>query len=673
MALCAVMGVVLDVIDIDPRNGGRLSDLLDALGDDGPEIFGIASTPSHGAHFYIATQGLAKGRLLPGIDFQAGDYSGQGRGFVFLPPTVRPSKHERDEGEPRAYRWARPVHRQATPWTQEPSEALASLLARGMAAASPNGNGRRPVHELEAECLAAGSGLQRSALMAWIQELQYQGESYRSIADRFISLVTRPDWKNYNPASPYYPSRKGHAEYWIRNLYGKAGRIIPDATPEEIAELADMSPIREDPDEETFWASRPSLSHIRDFARARRAAPWATFGECLAEAICHTPPSFQLPPLVGGEGTLNMLIAMVGKSGAGKNAATRAAKVAFKWNGVLGVIENYIPRIPLGSGEGLARSFGYNVKDKDSGRMELVRSAVSAIVTVPEIDTFKAISDRSGATISPELRKLYSGEDLGFGWADPQKRIIIPAHSYRACVIAGVQPGRGSTILADVEGGFAQRWLWLPANDPGLPDEQPEEPKPVEWNPPGVVSEISSNDDGPVMKVCKTARDAIDLARVRALRGDSDDMESHMLYTRLKVAAGLALLDGCDMVRTEDWELSGYVLKVSARTRGVIERHLREAAHKANIAQGRAEGIRREAAESTVEFRARQKIVRTLLGKIGAEWVSLRDLKNSTSGKTRDLAESILDELVEAGRIESAEVRGQNKIAGKKYRKIQRR
>ena len=60
-------------VDIDPRNGGLDSGplALDRMADDPPEIFGIAATPSHGAHFWIASQGVARTKLMKGIDLQA--------------------------------------------------------------------------------------------------------------------------------------------------------------------------------------------------------------------------------------------------------------------------------------------------------------------------------------------------------------------------------------------------------------------------------------------------------------------------------------------------------------------------------------------------------------------------------------------------------------------------
>lgn len=92
MALCAVMGHVLDAIDIDPRNGGSLAALEAELPGGLPRIYGVAHTPSGGEHYLVATMGVRKvGNIVPGVDIQAG-VEGEGRGILFLAPTVRESK-----------------------------------------------------------------------------------------------------------------------------------------------------------------------------------------------------------------------------------------------------------------------------------------------------------------------------------------------------------------------------------------------------------------------------------------------------------------------------------------------------------------------------------------------------------------------------------------------------
>jgi hypothetical protein len=98
-ALCAVTGAALDVIDIDPRNGGDKAWESFTADHPSPRVYAEVATPSGGRHLYVARTRHGK-VSRDGIDLQAGDDNGQGRGFVFLPGTVRPSKVD---GQPRPY------------------------------------------------------------------------------------------------------------------------------------------------------------------------------------------------------------------------------------------------------------------------------------------------------------------------------------------------------------------------------------------------------------------------------------------------------------------------------------------------------------------------------------------------------------------------------------------
>ena len=101
MALCAVMGRGLDLVDLDPRNGGSAESLNGFM----PTVYGVAATPSGGRHGFVRSMGVrSHDNVLPGIDIKAGDGDGLGRGFAFLAPTVRPSKVT---GELVSYRWER--------------------------------------------------------------------------------------------------------------------------------------------------------------------------------------------------------------------------------------------------------------------------------------------------------------------------------------------------------------------------------------------------------------------------------------------------------------------------------------------------------------------------------------------------------------------------------------
>jgi putative DNA primase/helicase len=131
-ALCAVMGVKADVIDVDPRNGGERGYAELVASGAMPQAYGIAQTPSGGRHYLIPRTGLAKGKPAEGVDLQAGDDRGEGRGFVFIAPTVRVAKGGPDKGRPVAYRWTREPDLDALATAERPV-ALVERIRAGKA------------------------------------------------------------------------------------------------------------------------------------------------------------------------------------------------------------------------------------------------------------------------------------------------------------------------------------------------------------------------------------------------------------------------------------------------------------------------------------------------------------------------------------------------------------
>ncbi len=102
-ALCAVMGHRIDLLDVDPRNGGDTS--VNGIKQAGawPTSYGQAATPSGGTHDFIAALGVgSRDNIAPGLDVKSGRPDGEGRGFAFIAPTVRTSK---TTGQPEPYRW----------------------------------------------------------------------------------------------------------------------------------------------------------------------------------------------------------------------------------------------------------------------------------------------------------------------------------------------------------------------------------------------------------------------------------------------------------------------------------------------------------------------------------------------------------------------------------------
>jgi AAA domain/Bifunctional DNA primase/polymerase, N-terminal len=241
-ALCAVAGYAYDVLDYDPRNGGEMSlaRLSRDLDEDGPEVYWRVSTPSGGQHLYVAALGIGKHTgFLPGLDLQGGKPDGSGRGFVFLPPTVRPSK---ETGERAGYLALTPLDKPEDPPCEPLKTYIEKCLEEKVSVKPDDGPtlGRTAISSLKAEALAAGAGEQRMALLRLVHEYERRGYDEDDIIELLIPLVQA--MPVYDEKRPWYPVKGKRPDAELIGLLHHAGAVIPDATPEEMA--GDFEPIR---------------------------------------------------------------------------------------------------------------------------------------------------------------------------------------------------------------------------------------------------------------------------------------------------------------------------------------------------------------------------------------------------------------------------------------------
>lgn len=435
---------------------------------------------------------------------------------------------------------------------------------------------------------------------------------------------------------------------------------------------------RDDPahavvDEDSFWCSRPSLEHLRLFARSRRVGPWSMLGAVLARVLAVVPPSVVLPPTIGSHASLNFFVALVAASGDGKGSSESAAADAID------TTPDVFVATP-GSGEGIPKQYAY----KANGKQINLRNSV--MVSVAEIDTLAALGNRSNSTLMPELRKAWMGERLGFGYATVDKAVPILDHRYRMTMVVGVQPGRSRALLEDSDGGTTQRFLWMPTTDPDAPDEAPDDPG--KWAvhrwPRGVVAtHESASSAQPVVEggevthlieidvlslqhPAKTAEFqvlelpsvAVDLIHsthlVKLRGGERDGLDGHAILARLKVAAALMVLDGrTDAVSESDWDLAGAVMTVSDRTRAHVQKDVAFKAAQLNHHRGKTEG-ERELVKAEVVDKARLKRVtsniRNHLRKTSP--MMMNQLKKRIAQRDRELVEDALSLLVDVGDVE---------------------
>lgn len=389
-----------------------------------------------------------------------------------------------------------------------------------------------------------------------------------------------------------------------------------------------------------FWVSRSSLCHIRRTAQARLGGPWGTLGVSMVRALATVPPKVQLQPVTGGPGSLNLCIALVGASGQGKGVAESIAKHAVQFRDKNG--NDVVPTgVPIGSGEGIARTF------RPAGSDEM--TSTTAIFTAHEVDTLTGLSGRSGSTLAAELRKLFSGEPLGFANANAATRCLVEAHTYRAGVILGVQPLRSGSLLAAADGGLPQRFLWLPVSDVDAPEMEPVPPMPLER----LVSDWGQSSGPVILGLPDEAVAEIAEHRRRVLREDPDvdPLDGHALFVREKVAAALAVLDGRRHITSQDWWLSGYVMNVSARQREICQQALRE----------KSRQIRRERALDTAEHdrmvsdskfsRAKRALTKRLDQLRSDEVIARKDLRGGLRSEVRPDFDAAINELVLEGKV----------------------
>ena len=421
-------------------------------------------------------------------------------------------------------------------------------------------------------------------------------------------------------------------------------------------EWADVMAEREQSRDPDFWDARPVLRHCLDFARARRVGPWAMLGCVLVRVIAATPPKIVIPPLTGGPVSLNLFVGIVSISGGGKGTAEAASLDVIK-----------IPHVPIvgaGSGEGIGHMFyAYNRK---TGELDQHTRAV--IVSAPEINTLTALKTRQASTLFPELHKVWMGEPLGFSYVDKEKRLNIPRHAYRLCLITGIQPANAGTILDGVDDGTPQRFLWLPANDLDAPDFRPAEPEPwYEWWTPQTHLTRA-------MDVCETARIEVEIARLDQLRGNgTGGLDGHALLGQLKIAAALAILDNrSTVINEDDWELAGMVRAISDQTRQQVINTVTRTKAVNNHVRAEAEAERAILIETRRDEHSIQRVGKSITRNLdkGDGWVAHSELRRALPSRDRGYFDDAIEALVISGQVEARSTQADhNGHVGTEYRR----
>lgn len=397
-----------------------------------------------------------------------------------------------------------------------------------------------------------------------------------------------------------------------------------------------------DADEFFLNSGSEQLEGIYGWARARYVAPWAVFVGVLLRVAASTPPTVQLPGVIGDRASLNLLCAFVGPSGAGKGISAKVAALAWPTS---------VLTLPAGSGQGIAETF---TKRDDTDEIQPV------IFDVPEIDTLTGLAKAKGSVLLPTIKSLAMGEQIGQTNATKENCRNVPAHSYRACVSVGAQPGHTDVIFEDTTGGTPQRFLWVPVTDPNILDENFDDPQPLVTDMPA----WKHGSDG-VAELTYAEPEISQLivsSHLARQRGEGDALDGHSLLTRCKVAALLAIMHGRGEVTEWDWGRSAAVMSVSDETR----RNLIEAAEDIKRQRALDEGAARAVRSEGYEVGRLQSATRSIINKLkkqNGEEMSHNELRTSLTGAHRPLLDDAVQELAESGVIDILKVKN-----GTRYR-----
>lgn len=392
---------------------------------------------------------------------------------------------------------------------------------------------------------------------------------------------------------------------------------------------------------ETFWQSRPFLTRIRDAARQSLVSPWATLMCVLARVATRIPPQVVTPRIVGGHGSLNCFVGLIGEAGKGKDAADAVASMLVP---DLRGANTIMPA----SGEGVAAMFAARRKaddDEGSDGRETTTCCINsrAYLRVSEVSQLGALMGRQGSTLGPELTKLWSGQLIGTLTKDPAKRIYAPAFGYRASMFVGVQPGNAGVILDEEATGLPQRFLWAdcadywPLDDGAFVDgyrpdpltlgDMPADPTGLQqlYRQAGRENMIDGGDANyPLTELHYPARVVSETRanRKRVMQSNTYDppseekLDTHSNFTRIKTAAVIAFLDtppGRTVQVTEaHWALSGTIMAYSKGELGKLLRYRAMARRKADADREKDRRISKTMADKSIETdkrKARKRIL----------------------------------------------------------------
>lgn len=390
---------------------------------------------------------------------------------------------------------------------------------------------------------------------------------------------------------------------------------------------------------ELFSDAGEALVSIRDWARGRLLPPVGAV-VMSAHRVLSAVPAGTTFDAGGGSGSLNTLVALVGRPGQGKDrlaAAVAGALVVTDGRGLVHPVE-----AALGSGEGVAARCaperGPDAQEDDPGT-----PPTPVIFGESEAGKVETLMNRQGSTLRQTIMSIYSGNALGS--SNKNEQMTVPRNSYTAGLWVGVQPDKAGALLGGADDGLAHRFIWTELVDPFAVDEHSSATLRAVCLPDGLKREGVTFPQAVVEQTRKALYETVKF-------GARGNHHGHRHQTRLKLAAGLALLRSDRVVNMDDWHRAGVLMDYSDRVRAWCLDHLEQ-----QIIVDEAKRVeRRDQADDEVHRnrveRNRRRILEALADDSTQDPVKWSPLMQARPSRERGAMSEALQQLINAGAVE---------------------
>lgn len=395
---------------------------------------------------------------------------------------------------------------------------------------------------------------------------------------------------------------------------------------------------------DVFSGAGAALTTLKDYARENSQPPIPfLIASALYVSTC-LPGNATFNAGVG-RGSPNLFIAVVAKSGGGKDSLMTHVSGAFSVS--TGEVQREPKQLPVGSGEGIYTALQ---PEKEKTVSDPVLFGMS------EVNQLGALMGRTGSTLRGAILNMYSGNALGV--TNKSETIYVKANSYTAGLWVGVQPDSAGVLLNGGDDGLKHRFVWTETIDPRMDVSDKHMTSLVNAYIGKLGSRAQNTSCLPVVIPQQLldgegftfhediVRATMLAKRLRVKTGQVGEFAGHRNQTRLKLACGLALLGSRAHVSLDDWARAGALMDYSDKVQSYCQRHLTDRRVDEQVDRLDVQEQAKDSLESKRQGRMEGKIIDSLKDSERAQWRGRSGFLQGVKSNMRAAANSALMALI---------------------------